>query len=114
MVDAAIAVHRRFGPGLLESVYEEALAIELAHRGVHVARQVAVDLEHRGQRLTAALRIDLVVGHVVVVEVKAVETLTRAHTSQLLTYLRLSGIRLGLLLNFHEVLLRDGIRRLVV
>ena len=113
VIDAAIAVHRRFGPGLLEAVYEEALAIELRHRGIVVSRQVALALEHRSERLATALRIDLLVANLVIVEVKSVRELTDVHTAQILTYLRLSGRHLGFLINFNSTLLKHGIRRVI-
>ena len=113
VVDAGIYVHGSFGPGLLESVYEEALATELQHRGVAVARQVAVPLRHRGTVMSGLLRLDLVVERCVIVEVKAVQALADVHTAQLLTYLRLSGIHLGFLMNFNTPLLKEGLRRVV-
>ena len=114
VIDAAMAIHRRFGPGLLESVYEDALAIELSARDLSVRRQVQVRLEHRGTELSAPLRLDVVVEQRVIVEVKAVTDLSGVHRAQLLTYLRFSGIRVGLLINFNSVLLKDGIRRMVL
>src|SRR5882762_7980780 len=106
IVDAAVLVHRTLGPGLLESVYEQCLAYELETRGLAIARQVAVDLIYRDVRLDAGFRMDLLVDQRVVVEVKACEKLLPIHKSQLLTYLKLSGVRLGLLVNFNVPRLR--------
>jgi GxxExxY protein len=114
VVDSAFAVHQELGPGLLESVYEECLALELRARGVVVWRQVSLPLVYRGRALDGALRIDLVVADLVVVEVKAVERLQPVHEAQLLTYLKLSGRQLGLLINFNVPRIKDGIRRLVL
>ncbi|MGH6964682.1 MAG: GxxExxY protein [Phenylobacterium sp.] len=113
VVDAALKVHRVLGPGLLESTYEHCLAHELGLRGVPVRRQVGLPIEFEGLRLDAGYRLDMIVGDAVVVEVKAVEALSRLHEAQLLTYLRLSGFRLGLLMNFNAVQLRQGLRRFV-
>ncbi|MBX9699362.1 MAG: GxxExxY protein [Acetobacteraceae bacterium] len=113
VVDAALAVHRALGPGLLESIYEQCLARELEMRGVPHARQVAVPVRYRGLELEGGFRIDLLVGGVVVVEVKAVEQLLPIHEAQLLTYLKLTNLRVGLLINFNVPLLKHGIRRLI-
>jgi GxxExxY protein len=114
VVDAAVKVHRFLGPGLLESVYEQCLAHELATRSVAVRRQVPVSVTYDGVVLEAGYRLDLVAGDSAVVEVKAVDQLLRLHEAQVLTYLKLSGFPLGLLLNFNVELMRDGIKRLVV
>ncbi len=111
IVDSAFAVHSVLGPGLLESVYEQCLAAELISRGVSVSRQVAVPLVYRDTQIDAGFRIDLVVGGLVIVEVKAVEKALPVHEAQLLTYLKLSGYRLGFLINFNVVLIKDGIKR---
>ena len=113
-VDSAIAVHRELGPGLLESVYEHCLAHELVSRGLHVGRQVPQPVTYAGERLDAGFRLDLLVENSVIVEVKAVDALASIHEAQLLTYLRLSRCRLGLLINFNSILLKNGIRRLVL
>jgi GxxExxY protein len=113
IIGAAIRVHRELGPGLLESVYEACLAIELEHAGVPFVRQRVLPVVYRGVHVDAAYRMDLVVDDFVVVETKAVETLTSLHEAQLLTYLRLSGLPLGLLLNFNVELMKQGVRRLV-
>jgi GxxExxY protein len=112
LVDAAMKVHKALGPGLLESVYELCLAHELNHRRVAVSRQVPLPIQYEGLRLDGGFRLDLVVADSVVVEVKAVEALSRLHEAQLLTYLKLSGFRLGFLINFNVPLLKDGLRRL--
>lgn len=114
VVHAALTVHRALGPGLLESVYEHCLAQELAQEGLRVARQVGVPVTYSGARLEVGFRIDLLVQNEVVVEVKAVETLAPVHTAQVLTYLRFAERRLGYLINFNTVLLKDGVRRLVL
>ncbi len=113
VVDSAYAVHTTFGPGLLETVYEQCLLVELMSRGFTVRRQVPQPLVYRGTPIEAGFRLDMVVGEAVVVEVKAVERLLPVHGSQLLTYLKLSGLRLGLLINFNVPLIKDGIRRIV-
>ena len=114
VVDAAIEVHRTLGgPGLLESVYEEALAYELKLRGYEVRRQVAVPVIYKGKQLTIPLKVDLLVMGRVVVECKAVSRNNPAFEAQVLTYLRLMGLKLGLVVNFGERLVRDGIRRIV-
>ena len=113
VVDAGLKVHKTLGPGLLESVYEACLTHELALRGLEVRRQVPLPLEYEGLRLDAGYRLDLVVGDLVVIEVKAVEALSRLHEAQLITYLKLSGLRVGLLINFNVILFKDGVRRLL-
>jgi GxxExxY protein len=114
VVDAALRVHRALGPGLLESVYEQCLGIELETRGAPLARQVVLPVRYAGHVIENALRIDILVNSCVIVEIKAVEMLKPIHSAQLLTYLRLSGLRVGLLINFNSVLLKDGIKRLAV
>ncbi len=114
IIAAAIEVHRELGPGLLESTYEACTAFELIHRGVKVERQKAMDIVYRGRRIDAGYRIDLLIENTVIVEVKAVDRLHAIHTAQLLTYLRLSGRELGLLINFNVRLLKDGLRRVVL
>jgi GxxExxY protein len=110
IIGCAIEVHRILGPGLLESTYVEALNFELVEARLLVARQLAVPLTYKGRHL-GEYRLDLLVEETVVVEVKAVERFEPVHEAQLLTYLRLSGKRVGLLINFNERLLRNGIRR---
>ena len=111
IIGSAIEVHRLMGPGLLESVYEDCLAMELGLRGLPYQRQLAVPLEYKGQQLRIDLRIDLLVDDRVVVELKAVERLLPIHEAQIITYLRLTGKPFGLLINFNVPLLKDGIRR---
>jgi GxxExxY protein len=113
IVDGAVCVHRTLGPGLLESVYERCLDIELAKRELKVERQVALPIRYGDQRIDGALRLDLVVEGRVIVEVKAVEQRLPIHEAQLLTYLRLSGQRVGLLINFNVLQLKNGLKRLV-
>ena len=110
---AAITVHHELGPGLMETVYEAALAHEIRCRGLAVERQVPVALEYRGARFEEGFRLDLCVESCVIFELKCVETLNNAHRKQLLTYLRLTGLRLGYLLNFAESRMKDGITRMV-
>lgn len=114
VVDASIKVHKTLGPGLLESVYEACLAHELASRGVQFKRQMPLPITYEGMSLDAALRLDLVVGDRVIIELKSVEALLPLHQAQLITYLKLSGMRLGLLINFNTRLLRDGIKRIAL
>ena len=110
-VDATIKVHRTLGPGLLESVYEHCLAYELDARGVPYRRQLALPIVYGDSVIDAALRLDLLVDDQVIVEVKSVERLAPIHDAQLMTYLKLSRRRLGLLINFNGILLKDGLRR---
>lgn len=114
VVDAAYKVHSTLGPGLLESVYETCLVHEIEKRGLSVERQVALPVEYDGIRLDAGLRLDLLVDNSVIVEIKSVEKILPVHTAQVLTYLKLTTHRLGLLLNFNVPLIRDGIRRVVL
>jgi GxxExxY protein len=113
IIDSALAVHRELGPGLLESVYEVVLAYELQQRGLSVERQVPVPIEYRGMKFDAAFRADLVVEQKVIVELKSVERVSQAHKKQVQTYLRLTGCKLGFLLNFGEALMKRGITRAV-
>lgn len=112
-VDAAYCVHKEFGPGLLESVYEAALAMELEERGLEVRRQVPIKVYYKGRELGIGFRADLIVGGIVIVEVKATEKKSPVHQKQLLTYLKLADIRLGFLINFNERVIKDGIQRVV-
>ena len=113
VVDAAFKVHTSLGPGLLESVYEAVLTYELTKRGLSVARQVPLPVIYEGVRLVEGYRIDLLVEGLVVVEIKSIEVVAPVHKKQVLTYLRLSGRKLGLLINFGEAYIKDGITRLV-
>ena len=110
-LDAAMKVHRTLGPGLLESVYEACLVYELRKMGLNVENQVFVPVHYDGIIVSANLRIDLMVENQLAVELKTVEELSDLHTSQLLTYLKLMDLRLGLLLNFNTVMLMDGMKR---
>ena len=114
IIGAAIEVHRHLGPGLLESAYEECLAYELAQRHIPFERQRPVSVHYKEVRLDCGFRVDLLVGGLVVVELKATDKLTSVHQAQVLTYLKLSGCKLGLLLNFNVPVMRDGIKRLVL
>ena len=114
IVDAALAVHRALGPGLLESAYEVCLVHELERRGRTVLKQAVLPIVYDSVKLDAGYRIDLMVDGAVIVEVKAVEALAPLHEAQLLTYLKLSGRRLGLLINFNVVLLKNGIKRMIL
>jgi len=114
VVDAAFRVHSSLGPGLLESVYEACLLHELRERGVTAARQVEVPIVYDGVTLDQGFRLDLLVGGCLVVELKTVDTLLPVHMAQLITYLKLTGHRLGLLINFNVPLLKDGIHRVVL
>ena len=113
IIGAALDVHRFLGPGLLESTYESCLAHELVLRGHAIERQVEVPLRYKGLELQVGYRMDLVVAGSVLVEIKAVEKLHPVVTAQVLTYLKLSGLRAALICNFHNELLKDGIRRVV-
>jgi len=112
-VDAAYKVHTTLGPGLLESVYEAALAYELQQRGLAVAKQVSIPVAYENVRFEEGFRADLIVEDKVIVELKAVEEVLAVHKKQLLTYLRLADKRLGLLINFGAALIKDGISRIV-
>lgn len=114
IVRCALEVHRTLGgPGLLESVYEEALAWELSQTGLDIQRQVNLPIPYKGRNLASPLRIDLIVGRKVIVECKATSKYNDLFEAQLLTYLRLTGLKLGLVVNFGERLLKDGIHRVV-
>ena len=114
VVDSAFKVHSQLGPGLLESVYEACLIRELSKRCVEVRRQIPVPIIYDGETLDGALKLDLLVGEAIVVEIKAVEKIAPLHQAQLLTYLRLSQKRIGFLINFNVKLIREGIHRLVL
>jgi len=112
-IGAALEVHGVLGPGLLETTYELSLQHELQLRGYEVQRQIPLPIEYKGLVVPEAYRIDLLLENQLVIELKAVETLQPIHSAQLLTYLKMSGKHLGLLINFHSVRLTDGIKRLV-
>ena len=114
IIGCAIEVHRELGPGLLESAYEMALYHELMLAGRQCNRQVPMPLVYKGERLECGYRADLIVEESVIVEIKAVERLLSIHEAQLISYLRLSGMHTGLLINFNVLQLRDGLKRLVV
>jgi len=114
IIGAAIEVHRHLGPGLLESAYETCLAYELEQRGLTAERQKALPLIYKEIRLDQGYRIDLLVAQKVVVELKVVEQFTDVHEAQVLSYLRFSGCKVGLLINFNVKLLKDGVRRFVM
>ncbi|MGM0594876.1 MAG: GxxExxY protein [Pseudomonadota bacterium] len=113
IIGAAIEVHRQLGPGLLESTYEQCLCRELVLRGIDFRRQVPLPVKYKGEFLECGYRLDMVVDRRVVLELKAVEELESIHEAQLLTYLKLSGLQLGLLMNFNVPVLRRGIKRIV-
>ncbi len=113
IIGAAIEVHKALGPGLLESAYKECLCKELALRQISLERQHPLPVEYKGTKLDCGYRLDLLVANQVVVEIKAVDCLLPIHEAQLLTYLRLGGWRVGLLINFNVPVLKQGIKRLV-
>ena len=114
VIGAAIEVHRSLGPGLLESAYQECLCRELSLRRIPFVRQLILPAEYKGARLDCSYRVDLLVDSTVVVEIKAVAAIEPVHKAQLLTYMRLGGWRIGLLMNFNVPALRNGIRRVVL
>jgi GxxExxY protein len=114
IIGCAIEVHRELGPGLLESAYEVCLAYELATKGLKVLRQLQLPVNYKSVHLDCGYRIDLLVEDRVVVEIKAVESLLPIHQAQLLSYLKLSGRRVGLLLNFHASTIKAGLKRMVL
>lgn len=114
VIGAAIEVHRVLGPGLLESMYESALCIELELQGIAFQRQVQLPVMYKGHTIEAVYRVDLVIDSQIVLEIKAVDRLVEIHDAQLLTYMRLLRLPLGIIINFNVPLLRDGIRRKVL
>ncbi len=113
VVDCAVKLHQELGPGLLESVYEVVLAKRLEQRGLSIQRQVAIPIEIDGEHFDEGFRADMVVNGKVILELKSVEQLSKAHMKQVLTYLKLSDMRLGFLLNFGAAFMKDGIKRIV-
>jgi GxxExxY protein len=113
VVDSCLMIHRELGPGLLESVYEEILAYELENRGLVVERQRGVEVEWDGHNLGKGFVADLVINSKVILELKSVQKLEPVHFKQLLTYLKLTELKLGLLINFNETLIKNGIKRVV-
>ena len=111
VIGACIEIHRQLGPGLLESAYEECLCYELSQLGIPFKRQVPLPIQYKSVRLDCGYRLDLVVDNRIILELKAVEGLMPIHEAQMLTYLRLSGLTLGLLINFNVPVLKDGIKR---
>ena len=114
VVDAAFQVHETLGPGLLESVYEQCLEYELTNRGLDIKRQVQVPLRYKDLEFDCGFRIDLLVNDAVVVELKAVDVVLPIHRAQILTYLKITGHRVGLLINFNQTMIKNGIQRLVL
>jgi GxxExxY protein len=114
LLDAAFEVHRKLGPGLLESVYEVCVCHELAKLGVPFQRQLCLPVQYDGIQIDSGLRIDLVVANEVICELKAVEAIIPVHEAQLLTYLKLTGMRLGFLINFNVPLLKTGLKRIIL
>jgi len=113
IVDIAFQIHTRLGPGLLESVYEEILFYELEKRGFHLTRQQAIPVIWDHLKMNLGFRADLIVENKVIIELKSVEAIAPVHPKQLLTYLRITGLKLGLLINFNEKLIKTGITRIV-
>lgn len=113
VVDCAVRLHMDLGPGLLESVYEVVLARQLQEQGLRVERQVPVAIEYHGIKFNEGFRADIVVENKVILELKSVERITKAHKKQVLTYLRLTGMKLGYLLNFGEELMKNGVSRII-
>ncbi len=111
VIGCAIEVHKTLGPGLVESIYEVCLCDELAEAGIPFVRQQKLPVRYKGRSLDCDLRMDIVVGDCLILEIKAVQVLHPVHEAQLLTYLKLTGVRVGLLLNFNVVRLLDGVRR---
>jgi len=114
VIGLAIEVHRHLGPGLLESAYEECLCFELNQSGTEYRRQVSLPVIYKDVRLDCGYRMDIVVERALILEIKAIDRITPVHEAQMLTYLRLSGLQVGLLLNFNNVALRHGMRRFVL
>ncbi len=113
IVDSCYKVHKKLGPGLLESVYEEVLAYELRKNEIKYERQVCIPVRYNNIRMEIGFRADLIIEEKVIIEIKSIETVMPVHKKQLLTYLKLSGKKLGLLINFNEELIKDGITRIV-
>jgi GxxExxY protein len=114
LIDSAFTVHQTLGPGLLESVYESCMCIELTKRGIGYERQAPMPLSYAGVTVDGGFRLDLLVENSVVLEIKAVEKLLPIHQSQLLTYLRLANLRLGFLMNFNVLIFKQGVKRIVL
>jgi GxxExxY protein len=113
VIDAAIYIHRQIGPGLLETVYEAILARELEKRGLKVERQKPIPIEFDGMKFEEGFRADIIIQNKVILELKSIEKINPAHKKQVLTYLKLTGLKLGYLMNFGEALMKDGITRIL-
>jgi GxxExxY protein len=114
IVDSGLKVHRALGPGLVASAYEACLAHELHTRGVSFLRQVALPIIYEGVKLDAGYRLDILVENSIIIEIRAVDTLSRVHDAQIITYLKLSGCRLGFLMNFNVALFKHGLKRMIL
>jgi GxxExxY protein len=114
IIGAAIEVHKALGPGLLESIYEECLCIEFGQRSLPFERQKEVNIEYKGLKLESKYRVDLMVSKMIIVELKTVDELAPIHDAQILSYLKLAGLKVGLLINFNVPVLKDGIKRLIL
>jgi len=114
VIGCALNVHRELGPGLLESTYEQCLCYELSKAGIQLERQKELPVRYQEVQIDCGYRIDLLIEGALIIELKSVDKLERIHEAQLLTYMKLSNIEIGLLINFNSVLLRDGIRRMVL
>ncbi|MFM9905980.1 MAG: GxxExxY protein [Pyrinomonadaceae bacterium] len=113
IIGCAIEVHKAIGPGLLESAYEECLCYELAQNGLKFERQVPLPVVYKGVKLECGYKLDIIVENIVVIELKAVDRIIAIHEAQLLSYLRMLDLRVGLILNFHSSVLKEGIKRIV-
>ena len=113
IVDCCFKVHTQLGPGLLESVYEEVLSFEIISRGLKIERQKGIPVIYNDIKMELGFRADIIVESKIIIELKSIEAIAPVHSKQLLTYLKLTGIKLGLLINFNEALIKDGIKRIV-
>jgi len=113
IVDSALTVHKYYGPGLKESIYEESLILELTKRGVNVESQVTLSVHYYEQTLKQRLKLDLLVEKSIIVEIKSAQEIITVHEAQLLTYLKITGLRLGLIINFDTPLIKNGIKRII-
>lgn len=113
IVDCCFKVHNQLGPGLLESVYEEVLSYELIKRGLKIERQKGIPVLYDDIKMELGFRADIIVENKVIIELKSIDAIAPVHSKQLLTYLKLTGLKLGLLINFNEALIKDGIKRIV-
>jgi GxxExxY protein len=113
IIGAAVEVHRHLGPGLLENIYQECLHYELVTAGLHVEKEVMLPVVYKGRRLESSYRLDLLVNSKVIVELKAVDKISPLHNAQLISYLKVSDLKLGLILNFNTPCLKQGIKRVI-